>query len=146
VASPISCSKRAEWRSVWSLDCRFIQTESSTSFPEGIRPAYEAAVVAAAREAGELYLQAGNIPAGYRYLRAIGDLAAVVAAIDKAEPGDDIEDVIAIAFQYAVHPAKGLQLILQSHGICRAITAFGMHGAEKDRERCVALLVSRGAC
>ena len=124
------------------LGLPLIQTEPSTSFPDGLRPVYEAAVVAAAREAGELYLQAGNIPAGYRYLRAIGDLAAVAAVIDKTEPGDDIEDVIAIAFQHGVHPSKGLQLILQRHGICRAITAFGMHGAEKDREQCVALLVS----
>jgi hypothetical protein len=124
------------------LGLPLIQTESSASFPDDVRPAYEAAVVAAAREAGELYLQAGNIPAGYRYLRAIGDLTPVVAAIDQVEPGDDIDDVIAIAFQHGVHPAKGLQLILRSHGICRAITAFGMHGAEKDRQQCLALLVS----
>jgi hypothetical protein len=124
------------------LGLPLIQTESSASFPDDLRPAYEAAVVAAAREAGELYLQAGNIPAGYRYLRAIGDLAPVVAAIDQAEPGDDIDDVIAIAFQHGVHPYKGLQLILRSHGICRAITAFGMHGTEKDRQQCLTLLVS----
>ena len=123
------------------LGLPLVQTESSTAFADSVRPAYEAAVVAAAREAGELYLQAGNIPAGYRYLRAIGELEYVAAAIDKAEPGEDIENVIAIAFQDGVHPAKGLQLILERHGICRAITAFGMHGAEKGREQCLALLV-----
>jgi hypothetical protein len=124
------------------LGLPLIQTESSTSYPEHVRPAYETAVVAAAREAGELHLKAGNIPGGYRYLAAIGELAPVAAAIDRAEPGDDIEDVIAIAFQHGVHPAKGLQLILQSQGICRAITAFGMHATEKGREECIALLVS----
>jgi hypothetical protein len=124
------------------LGLPLIQTASSSSFPDDVRPAYEEAVVAAAREAGELYLQAGNIPAGYRYMRAIGDVAPVAAAIDGAEPGDDVEDVIAIAFQHGVHPSKGLQLILQRHGICRAITAFGMQGAEANREQCIALLVS----
>jgi hypothetical protein len=124
------------------LGLPLIQTESSTSFPDDVRPAWEAAVVAAAREAGELHLQAGNIAAGYRYFRAIGDVAPVAAALEKAEPGDDFEDVIAIAFQHGVHPSKGLQLILQRHGICRAITTFGMYGAEKDREQCIALLVS----
>lgn len=124
------------------LGLPLIQTEPSTSFPDDLRPAYEAAVIAAAREAGELHLAAGKIPAAFRYLRAIGELARVTTAIDSADPGEeDIDDVIAIAFQEGVHPAKGLQLILRRYGICRAITAFGMNGVEKDRERCVALLV-----
>ena len=125
------------------LGLPLIQTEPSTSFPDDLQPAYEAAIIAAAREAGQLHLDAGNIPAAYRYLRAIGELAPVIAAIDRADPGEeDIDDVIAIAFQNGVHPAKGLQLILRRHGICRAITSFGMNGAEKDREQCVSLLVS----
>src|SRR3954471_4331285 len=125
------------------LGLPLIQTEPSASYPDDLRPAYEAAIIEAAREAGELHLQAGNIPAAYRYLRAIGELAPLAAAIDSADPGEeDIDDVIAIAFQNGVHPAKGLQLILRRHGICRAITSFGMSGAEKDREQCVALLVS----
>src|SRR5687768_15302919 len=66
------------------LGLPLIQTEPSSSFPEHLRPAYEEAIVAAAREAGELYLQAGNIPAGYRYLRAIGETASVASAIGTA--------------------------------------------------------------
>jgi hypothetical protein len=120
-----------------------IQTESSTSFPEDLRPAYEEAIVAAAREAGELYLRAGNIPAGYHYFRAIGDTAPVAAAIEKAEPEETaVESVVAVAFQEGVHPAKGLELMLRHHGMCRAITAFGMYAVEKSREECLALLVN----
>src|SRR3982750_2989563 len=59
------------------LGLPLIQTESSASFPDDVRSAYETAIVAAAREAGELYLKAGNIPAAYRYLNAVGDLASV---------------------------------------------------------------------
>ena len=36
------------------LGLPLIQTESSTSFPDGVRPAYEETVIAAAREAGDL--------------------------------------------------------------------------------------------
>src|SRR3982750_1914053 len=71
------------------LGLPLIQTEPSTSFPDDLRPAYEAAIIAAAREAGELHLQAGKIPAACRYLRAIGELAPVAAAIDRADPGEE---------------------------------------------------------
>lgn len=124
------------------LGLPLIQTEPSSSFPEDVRPVYEEAVIAAAREAGELYLRAENIPAGYRYLRAVGDLAPVAAAIENAEPGDDIEDVIQVAFHQGVHPAKGLEWILRRHGMCRAITEFGMRAVEKDREQCLGFLVT----
>src|SRR5262245_5456986 len=103
------------------LGLPLIQTEPSSSFSEHLRPAYEESVVAAARESGELYLQAGNIPAAYRYLRAIGETEGIYRAIETAEPEEDAEDVIAIAFQEGVHPSKGLDLILRRHGMCRAI-------------------------
>ena len=66
------------------LDLPLIQTESSSSFPEDRRSAYDDAMIEAAREVGHLYLAAGNIPAGYRYLRAIGETAPVAAAIAAA--------------------------------------------------------------
>lgn len=124
------------------LGLPLIQTEASSTFPDEARAVYEETMVSAAREAGQLHLQAGNIPAGFRYLRAIGEVEAVTAAIENCQPGSDLEDVIAIAFQHGAHPAKGLELILQNHGMCRAITAFGMHAVEKDRQQCLALLVT----
>jgi len=124
------------------LGLPLIQTEDSSTFPAEARAAYEQAMIEAAREAGELYLAAGNIPAGYRYLRAIGETAAVADALEQAQPGDDFEAVVAIAFQEGVHPARGLELILRQHGMCRAITAFGMYAVAKDRDRCIRLLVT----
>src|SRR3954449_6751503 len=70
------------------LGLPLIQTESSSTFSDELRPVYDDAVIAAAREAGELYLQARDIPAAFRYFRAIGDLSPVSDAIAKAEPGD----------------------------------------------------------
>ena len=127
------------------LGLPLVQTEPTSSFPDAQRPAYEAAVVEAAREAGQLYLAAGDIEGGYRYLRAIGETEPVAAAIEHiefpAEPGDGLESTIAIAFQEGIHPVRGLELILRHHGMCRAITAFGMYAVTRDRERCIELLV-----
>lgn len=123
------------------LELPLIQTESSSVFPEAVRPVYEEAVLAAAREAGDLYLQSGNIPAAYRYFRAIGDVAPVAEAIEEADTDEAAEQLIPIAFQEGVHPAKGLEIVLRNHGMCRAITLFGTYAVEKDRERCLALLI-----
>jgi len=123
------------------LGLPLIQTEDTSQFPAPVRAAYEQAMVEAAREAGQLFLANGRIEAGYRYLHAIGETDSVAAAIEKAEPGDDIDTVIAIAFQEGVHPVKGLELILRHHGMCRAITSFGMYAVRKDRDRCIQLLV-----
>jgi len=117
----------------------------AASFPAELRPKYDEAVYAAAREAGRLYLEAGNIPAGYRYFHAIGETAPVIAALDGLgadyDPGEQLEGVIAIALEHGLHPRKGIELILHRHGMCRAITAFGMYPVEKDRRECIAMLV-----
>jgi hypothetical protein len=128
-------------RSRWDLGLPLIQTADAAAFPVGKRDAYEQAMIDAAREAGRLYLAAGQIEAAYRYLRAVGETDAVVEAIDRVEPGEDQEGVIAIALQEGLHPAKGLELVLRQHGMCRAITTFGMQAIPKDRERCIGLLV-----
>jgi hypothetical protein len=128
-----------------ALGLPIVQTEPTSSYPAEIRPVYENAVVEAAREAGQLYLAAGDIESGYRYLRAIGELEPVAAAIEGAEFPEEnasgLDAAIAIAFQEGVHPVRGLELILRHHGMCRAITSFGMYAVPRDRERCIALLV-----
>jgi hypothetical protein len=118
-----------------------VQTEATSSLPDPQRTAYEQEIVEAAREVGALFLAAGNIEAGYRYLRAVGETAPVAEAIEKTDPGEQLEAVIGIAFQEGVHPARGLELILKHHGMCRAITSFGMYAVQKDREACIGLLV-----
>jgi hypothetical protein len=123
------------------LGLPLIETEALSCSAEE-RAAYGEASVEAAREAGLLCLDDGQIAAGYRYLRAIGEIAPVADAISEVDPNDEVgEEVVAIALQEGVHPVKGLELILRKHGMCRAITAFGMCAVDKDRDRCIALLV-----
>jgi hypothetical protein len=104
---------------------------------------YQASVVEAARETGRLFLAAGNIERAWPYFRAISEPEPVAEAIAMVEPREGLDGVIAIAFQDGVHPLKGLELILSQHGMCRAITAFGMQAVSKDRDKCIALLATR---
>ncbi len=116
------------------LGLPLIQTDSLT------REDYQNAVVAVARETGELFLADGRIERAWPYFRAVSEPGPIFEAINKVEPGENLEGIIAIAFQEGVHPRKGLELILAQHGMCRAITAFGMTSVQRDREQCIALL------
>ncbi len=104
--------------------------------------AYQSAVIEAARETGRLFLDSGNIERAWPYFRAISDTAPVAQAIELLQPAEGLDSVINIAFQEGVHPLKGIELILATHGMCRAITAFGMTAVTKDRAQCIALLTT----
>jgi hypothetical protein len=103
---------------------------------------YQAAAIEAARQTGELFLAAGAIERAWPYFRAVSDVAPVVQAIDALEPAEGQDGVINIAFQEGLHPSKGLDLILGTHGMCRALTAFGMTAVTKDRDKCIAFLTT----
>lgn len=105
------------------------------------RPAYEEAFLAAAREAGGLYLADGDIPRAWRYYRAIGESGPIARAIENLKQHDAMEDVVAIALHEGVNPRKGFELVLNTYGICRAITLFEQYPDRDTREHCLNLLV-----
>jgi len=118
------------------LGLPLLQTDSLTD------EAYQTGVVEVARDTGRLFLEAGNIERAWPYFRAISESQTVFEAIDRVEPREGLDGVIGIAFQEGVHPLKGIELILAQHGMCRALTAFGMTAVSKDRDKCLALLTS----
>jgi hypothetical protein len=118
-----------------------IQVGTLEDVPADRRPAYESAFIDGAREVGGLFLADGEIARAWPYFRAIGEPGAVAKAIERIEPGEDLEAVIGIAFQERVNPRKGFELILRQHGICRAITCFEQYPAPDGREEALALLV-----
>jgi len=118
----------------FQLGLPLVQTESITAED------YQRAVTEAARETGRLFLAAGKIERAWPYFRAINEPAPVADAIASIQPHDASDALIAIAFEEGVHPSKGLEFILVRHGICRAITSFGMQAINKDREQCIAML------
>jgi len=124
----------------WELGLPVYQLQDLAGIAPELQSAYSDAVSAVAREVGELFLADGEIPSAWPYLRASGNLERMTEALEAAEPGENVDELIQIAFQEGVHPAKGLEWILKKYGICQAISALGMAQVEKDRERCIALL------
>jgi hypothetical protein len=118
-----------------------IQIGSLDEVPAGVRPAYERAFVDAAREVGGLFLSDGDVARAWPYYRAIGEAAPVADAIEKTAPGEDMESLIAIAFQERVNPRKGFELILAQYGTCRAITCFEQYPVPAGREESLHLLL-----
>ncbi len=102
--------------------------------------AYDAEMLEAAREAARLYLDDGKIPESWPYFRALGDPAPVREAIEKLPTGEGGDAVIEIALGERVHPRKGFEMLLEQHGICRAITLFDQYPDAATREDALALL------
>ncbi len=125
------------------LGLPLLQMGSLDDIPEDKRPGYEKEFIEAARETGNLFLGDGDIPRGYSYLRAIGDLQPVFNAIDRLTTDDSNDAVLEIALHERVHPRKGFELVMASHGICRAITVFGQYPGTQGREDCLHLLITK---
>jgi hypothetical protein len=123
------------------LGLPLIETEPVLDLPADQRLAYETAFREAAREAGELLLAGGDIAGAWPYFKALGEPAPVAAAIENVNGGENLDRVIEIAFQEGVNPRKGFELILEHHGICRAITWFGANRDYGSRQKCLLLLV-----
>jgi hypothetical protein len=123
------------------LGLPLVQAGSIDDIPPEKRPAYEQGFLDAARETGSLYLGDGDIVRAWPYFRAVGEPAPVAAAIEKVEPGDEMDAILEIAFHERVNPRRGFELILANHGICRAITSFSQFPGREGREECLKLLV-----
>ncbi len=101
-----------------------IPTGPAQDLPAAAHPPYEEAIRAAAREVGQLHLEAGNIPQAWVYFRMIEEPEPVRQALEKYEPGeeDDLQPLVQIAFYEGVHPQKGFDWVLSRYGLCSAIT------------------------
>jgi hypothetical protein len=123
------------------LGLPLIQVDDSATMAPDTRREYDKAFIDAAREVGGLFLADGNIQRAWPYFRAIGETAAVSAAIEKFDSTEGIEPIIEIAFLERVNPHKGFQMILFNYGICRAITSFGQYPGREGRDESLRLLV-----
>jgi hypothetical protein len=101
---------------------------TSLDVPEAVREEFEETYVAAAREVGELYLAKGDLPRAWPYLRTINEPHKVRDALDSLPVPRDVDDrteeLIQLCLHQGAHPAKGLEIMLRTHGTCNTITAF----------------------
>lgn len=117
-----------------------IETDAD-EIPPQQRAAYEAALQRAARETGELALEAGDISGAWPFFKALGETAPVAEAIEHFGGEQNLDSVIEIAFQEGVNIRKGFELILEHRGICSALTWYPAIRDEETRRKCLGLLV-----
>lgn len=125
------------------LGLPLILTEPLGDLPKPKQEAYEHGTVEAAREVGALFLADGEIERAWPYFRAIGEVKPVAKALEKIDPDGANDGVLQIAYFDRVAPRKGFELILEKHGICRAITCFHQYPQPEGREESAGLLVRR---
>lgn len=112
--------------------------------PESLRDQFEETYVAAARQAGEAFLQQQDIPSAWVYLRTIREPQKVAEAIATLPAEAVNEEVLNIAFFHGVAPVRGVELMLKTRGTCSTITALDQQFAQMPpaaRRDCAAVLV-----
>lgn len=122
-----------------------------TSFddvPEEKREDFKKAYMNAAREVGHLFLADRNLRQAWVYFHAISETKPVYDAIQAAalprEASDESEELIELGFYKLVHPLKGMQVMLRTHGTCSTITSLDQQFqglTPEQRSECAALLV-----
>jgi len=123
-----------------------VPTGPAQDLPGDTHAAYEDAIRDAGRLVGQLYLDEGNIPQAWVYYRMLGEPGPVADALDKVKPGegDDVQQMVEIAYHHGVNPKRGFDLILERFGICSAITTASGHESPHGpavREYCTKRLV-----
>jgi hypothetical protein len=122
-----------------------------TSFddvPAARRDEFESAYVAAAREVGQLLLADKKLSQSFVYFHALRETQPIRDAIEAVpmprESNEESEELIDLAFYKLIHPVKGMQIMLKTHGTCSTITALDqgfMNLSPEQRSACAALLV-----
>ncbi|MEX2185220.1 MAG: hypothetical protein WD875_00430 [Pirellulales bacterium] len=110
-----------------------------------LRTQLEDAYVEACREVGLLLLAEGKLREAWMYLQISGDKAAVRERLASQEPTEaNSSEMVEIALYEGVWPRRGLELILDSHGVCNTITTLdGMlpNLAREEQAEAASLLV-----
>lgn len=130
------------------LGLPLLRPTSLDDVPSDQRTEFEKTYVEAAREVGQLFLDAGQLANAWLYFRTIREPGPVTAAFEampnRRDPGDDTEELIQVALFEGANPAKGVQWMLKTHGTCSTITSLEQQMSRlpaEDRKRCAAILV-----
>ncbi len=102
-----------------------IDVEQTRDLSDPLRTQLEDAYVEACREVGMLLLAEGNLREAWMYLQISGDKKAVRERLATLEPTEaNSNEMVEIALYEGVWPRRGLELILDSHGVCNTITTL----------------------
>jgi hypothetical protein len=121
-------------------------TGPSADLPAHTHEPYEQAIRTAGREVGTALLERRQYGQAWAFFRMLGEPEPMREALAAYEPGpeEDVYPVIEIAWQNAVLPRKGFDLVLDRHGVCSAITMVSSSDITNNaelRDYCVGRLV-----
>lgn len=117
--------------------------------PDEHREVVEQTYIEAARRVGHLLLDAGKLSEAWVYLRTIREPGPIREALENAqiEPDDyeGTEELINLALYEGAHPARGLEILLATHGTCNTVTATDQQlpNMNDDERRQVAAMLVR---
>jgi tetratricopeptide (TPR) repeat protein len=132
--------------------------DSLRDLPEPLQEELERCYVDVCRRVGGLFLERGDIVSAWPYFRAIDEPDRVKEALERWQPearsasggydeaAESRKDAIFhIALNEGAHPTRGFELVLEHHGVCRAITTFEHQFpySGEVREECGKKLVRR---
>lgn len=116
--------------------------------PQNLREDFEKSYMEAAREVGQLLIAAGKLSQAHLYFHAIREPQPVREALEKyplpRESTPESEELLDLALFKGVHPVKGVEIMLATHGTCSTITALDQSFARllpEDRAKCAAAMV-----
>ena len=132
------------------LELPLIRPTSFDDVPDEHRADFEKHYVESARQVGTLLLEQDRVGDAWVYFQTIQEPQPVREALDRIQStGEDYErteELINVALYEGVHPVKGLELMLNSHGTCNTITALDqqiMQLPPDDRQAAARLLVKQ---
>ncbi len=112
------------------------------------RKEVEGEYIAAAREAGELFLAEGDIPSAWMYFQVIREKEPVAKALQalpiKMEADQRLEQLIHIALYQQVLPERGIEWLLHTQGTCSTITTLDQAMQQltvEQRNSCAKIMV-----
>ncbi len=125
-----------------------LQPTSVNDVPAEMKEDFEKVYIDAARKTGNKLLELGRIADAWMYFRAISEPEPVIAAIEQYGPplemDDALEEMLQLALYQRIHPAKGVELMLTTHGMCNTVTALDqlyLDITPRDRVACARLMV-----
>ena len=120
-------------------------TGPAADLPPESHADYEDAIRQAAREVGGMLLAKTDIAAAWPYYRMLNEVEPVKQALRDYRPDDgaDVYPLVEIAWQQALLPERGFDLVLDSSGVCSAVTmvqSADLRDRPQVRDHCVSRL------
>jgi len=136
----------------WKFDngLPVMQPTSVADVPREKRSEFEQVYIEAARETGKQLLERKQLTDAWMYFRAIDEPETMAEALESYQAPDDIneefEEILQLALYQRIHPAKGVSLMLSTHGMCNTVTAVDQLYLEMkadDRSKCAEIMVKQ---